>query len=88
MKPTGSLCRDWGSIFGDSMIATAILDRLLHHSTTVSIRGASYRLKDHRKAGLVLPRGQEGAEAAASFPSMKLGGGEFSTGTMGIFNQN
>jgi DNA replication protein DnaC len=53
---------DWGSI---SIIATAILDRLLHHSTTINIRGESYRLKDRRKAGLVPPRGQEGAEAAA-----------------------
>src|SRR5215471_355416 len=43
---------DWGSIFGDSIIATAILDRLLHHSTTINIRGESYRLKDRRKAGL------------------------------------
>jgi hypothetical protein len=56
---------DWGSIFGDSIIATAILDRLLHHSTTINIRGESYRLKDRRKAGLVPPRGQEGSEAAA-----------------------
>src|SRR3954452_9885512 len=36
---------DWGSVFGDPIIATAILDRLLHHSTTVNIRGESYRLK-------------------------------------------
>lgn len=35
------------------MIATAILDRLLHHSTTLNIKGESYRLKDKRKAGLV-----------------------------------
>jgi hypothetical protein len=56
---------DWGSIFGDSIIVTAILDRLLHHSTTINIRGESYRLKDRRKAGLVPPRGQEGAEVAA-----------------------
>src|SRR5260370_34692967 len=56
---------DWGSIFGDPIIATAILDRLLHHSTTINIRGESYRLKYRRKAGLVPPRGQEGAEAAA-----------------------
>jgi DNA replication protein DnaC len=33
--------------------ATAILDRLLHHSTTISIKGESYRLKDRKKAGLV-----------------------------------
>jgi len=32
---------DWGSIFGDPIIATAILDRLLHHSTTINIRGES-----------------------------------------------
>jgi DNA replication protein DnaC len=34
---------DWGSIFGDPIIATAILDRLLHHSTTINIRGESYQ---------------------------------------------
>ena len=44
---------DWGSIFGDPIIATAILDRLLHHSTTINIRGESYRLKDRRRAGLL-----------------------------------
>jgi DNA replication protein DnaC len=49
---------DWGSIFGDPIIATAILDRLLHHSTTINIRGDSYRLKDRRRAGL-LPRPED-----------------------------
>jgi DNA replication protein DnaC len=49
---------DWGSIFGDPIIATAILDRLLHHSTTVNIRGESYRLKERRRAGL-LPRPED-----------------------------
>jgi DNA replication protein DnaC len=44
---------DWGEVFGDQVIATAILDRLLHHSTTLNIKGESYRLKDKRKAGLV-----------------------------------
>jgi DNA replication protein DnaC len=44
---------DWGSIFGDPIIATALLDRLLHHSTTINIRGDSYRLKDRRRAGLL-----------------------------------
>lgn len=45
---------EWGSIFGDPIIATAILDRLLHHSTTINIRGNSYRLKDRQRAGLLL----------------------------------
>lgn len=42
----------WGEIFGDTVIATAILDRLLHHSHVVNIRGESYRLKEKRKAGI------------------------------------
>ena len=45
---------EWAEIFsGDAVIATAILDRLLHHSTTIAIKGQSYRLKDKRKAGVV-----------------------------------
>lgn len=44
---------DWGEIFGDPVLATAILDRLLHHSTTVNIKGESYRLKEKRRAGLL-----------------------------------
>ena len=43
----------WGEIFGDIVIATAILDRLLHHSTTFNIKGESYRLKEKRRAGLL-----------------------------------
>jgi DNA replication protein DnaC len=53
---------DWGGIFGDAIIATAILDRLLHHSTTVNIRGESYRLKERRRAGLLPSREQEGGQ--------------------------
>jgi len=58
---------DWGSIFGDAIIATAILDRLLHHSMTINIRGESYRLKDRRRAGLVGAREQEGEGGMVSF---------------------
>jgi DNA replication protein DnaC len=43
----------WGHVFGDQVIATAILDRLLHHSTIVNIKGESYRLREKRKAGLL-----------------------------------
>ena len=32
---------DWGDVFGDQVLATAILDRLLHHSTTINIKGES-----------------------------------------------
>ena len=44
---------DWGEIFSDQVIATAILDRLLHHATTLNIKGESFRLKEKRKAGLI-----------------------------------
>ncbi len=44
---------DWGEIFGDQVLATAILDRLLHHATTINIKGESFRLKEKRKAGLI-----------------------------------
>lgn len=42
----------WNEIFPDMTIASAILDRLLHHSITINIKGNSYRLKDKRKVGL------------------------------------
>lgn len=44
---------DWGEVFNDQIIATAILDRLLHHATRLNIKGESYRLKEKRKAGLL-----------------------------------
>lgn len=42
---------DWGEVFGDAMLAAALLDRLLHHSSILTIKGESYRLKDKKKAG-------------------------------------
>jgi DNA replication protein DnaC len=44
---------DWGEVFNDQVLATAILDRLLHHATTLNIKGESYRLKEKRRAGLL-----------------------------------
>jgi DNA replication protein DnaC len=43
----------WGEILPDQVMTAAILDRLLHRSVTVNIQGESYRLRQHRKAGLV-----------------------------------
>jgi DNA replication protein DnaC len=45
---------EWGQVLGDDVLASAILDRLLHHCDVVSINGPSYRLKDH-----VRPQGGE-----------------------------
>jgi DNA replication protein DnaC len=38
---------EWGDVFGDPVVATALLDRLLHHAVVVQIEGSSYRLRQH-----------------------------------------
>jgi DNA replication protein DnaC len=38
---------EWGEVFGDPVVATALLDRLLHHAVVVQIEGSSYRLRQH-----------------------------------------
>lgn len=43
---------EWGEIFKDQVIAAAVLDRILHHCTTINIRGESYRLKERKKHGI------------------------------------
>ena len=43
---------EWGELLGDSVIASAVQDRLLHHSHVLNIRGESYRLREKRQAGL------------------------------------
>ena len=47
------LVTQWGTVFGDGVLAAAILDRLLHHSHTLMIQGESYRLRQKKKAGLL-----------------------------------
>ncbi len=60
---------DWGEIFNDPVVATAVLDRLLHYSTTLNIKGESYRLKEKRRAGLLgkstVPQSEEQEVPAA-----------------------
>jgi DNA replication protein DnaC len=46
---------DWGSVSQDRVLASAILDRLLPHSTTINIRAESYRLREKQQAGLLRP---------------------------------
>lgn len=50
---TNHLIGQWGAVFGDDVLAAAILDRLLHHSHTLLIQGESYRLKQKKKSGLL-----------------------------------
>lgn len=56
---------DWGEVLGDTVVASAILDRLLHHSHVINIRGESYRLREKKRAGL--------------FPSARIGHDEQAT---------
>ena len=52
-EPSNRAVGEWGTVFGDAVVATAILDRLLHHSHVVTIRGDSYRLREKRRSGLL-----------------------------------
>lgn len=57
---------DWGDIFADQVLATAILDRLLHQATTINIRGNSYRLREKRKTGLFPELGTTSQEVSTT----------------------
>jgi len=57
---------DWQELFGDAVIASAILDRLLHHSRVVNIRGHSYRLKEHAFSKQLYPK--QGGDAVSTAP--------------------
>src|ERR1700759_2606097 len=67
---------EWGKVFGDPVVATALLDRLLHHAVVVHIEGASYRLRQHadlvpehiRSKALIHP-----ASASAITPQKRRG---------------
>jgi DNA replication protein DnaC len=60
---------DWGEIFNDQVLATAILDRLLHHATTINIKGESYRLREKKKAGLLARRNVAAEEVPVEPPA-------------------
>jgi DNA replication protein DnaC len=61
---------EWAEIFGDAVVATALLDRLLHHAVVIPIEGNSYRLREH--AALIpehmKPRHTLGESAAPAAP--------------------
>ncbi len=59
---------DWGQIFEDTTVAAAILDRLLHHATVLSITGDSYRMRRHRDAIAALRPALTGRPQGGEFP--------------------
>ncbi len=56
---------EWGQVFGDPVIATALLDRLLHHAVVVHIEGSSYRMRQHAD---LFPQIQRSNTALADAP--------------------
>jgi len=40
---------DWGEVFGDAVLASAIIDRIFHHAVVIRMTGNSYRVKDYIK---------------------------------------
>lgn len=63
--------KEWGEIFGDNVIAAALLDRLLHGATVLEIAGNSYRLREH--ADLIADAFKMGGKAATEPEKRKPG---------------
>ena len=72
---------EWGDVVSDYVLATAMLDRLLHYSTTINIRGESYRLREKRKAGVFHDLAAKPAKESLPTPRRTQGGGQGETNT-------
>ncbi len=59
---------EWGEVFGDPVVATALLDRLLHHAVVVQIEGSSYRMRQH--AALLPPAPRPNPAAGLADPTL------------------
>ena len=59
---------EWGEVFGDPVVATALLDRLLHHAVVVQIEGSSYRMRQH--ASLLPPAPRPNPAAGLADPML------------------
>jgi DNA replication protein DnaC len=65
---------EWGEIFGDSVVATALLDRLLHHAVVIQIEGSSYRLREHADLLPENVRARQSAPASQIPPTLRRRG--------------
>jgi DNA replication protein DnaC len=61
---------EWGEVFGDTVVAAALLDRLLHHAIVVQIEGSSYRLREHAD---LLPESLRNRPSAVNSPPADTG---------------
>ena len=62
---------EWGEIFGDEVMAAALIDRLLHHCHIVNIRGNSFRMRQHSDLWKQLQQIPDGHEVSSSSPSRR-----------------
>ena len=62
---------DWGEVFGDPVVATALLDRLLHHAVVIQIEGSSFRMRQHAN---LLPESARPNPSLTSPPAQKRRG--------------
>jgi DNA replication protein DnaC len=62
---------EWAEIFGDAVVATALLDRLLHHAVVIQIEGSSYRLRQHAELVPEALRNRTLSSAAANAPKRR-----------------
>jgi DNA replication protein DnaC len=62
---------EWAEIFGDAVVATALLDRLLHHAVVIQIEGSSYRLRQHAELVPEALRNRAGSSAIPSLPKRR-----------------
>jgi DNA replication protein DnaC len=62
---------EWAEIFGDAVVATALLDRLLHHAVVIQIEGSSYRLRQHAELVPETLRNRAVSPAITSVPKRR-----------------
>ena len=68
-KPFGR----WGEVFGDAVVAAAMIDRLVHHAEVINLKGDSYRLKDRDLGRVPQPRRLNREPAGGSISTVARG---------------
>lgn len=59
---TSNLSSRWGDVFGDQVVASAMIDRIVHHAEVITLKGSSYRLRNHQIKSLPSTRPENTAE--------------------------
>lgn len=76
---------EWGEILGDQVMASAVLNRILHHRVVVNIKGESYRLRDRRRKSLPTKRRREKIERKIIWGWINFIPGDFAQILTGVY---